>query len=109
MGNENQQKVLLFLTRSAAQPYWDILQKWIYQGAVEDPYQEFMVEDHQLQTLDTLSLTAYSDDYSEKRYSLRRNRVPSFLLPLTDAILRTGKYLNVIKQCGDYHTSIVKK
>ena len=48
MGNDKQQKLLLSLTRSAAQPYWDILQKWIYQGSVEDPYLEFMVEDHQV-------------------------------------------------------------
>ena len=101
MGNEKQQKLLLSLTRSAAQPYWEILQKWIYQGSVEDPYLEFMVEDHQVNSMDQLSpSTAYSDDYWEKRYTLRRDRVPSFLLPLTDQILRTGKYLNVIKQCG---------
>lgn len=100
MGNEKQQKLLLALTRSAAQPYWDVLQKWIYQGSVEDPYLEFMVEDHQVVSMDKLSPTAYSDDYWEKRYTLRRDRVPSFLLPLTDQILRTGKYLNVIKQCG---------
>lgn len=100
MGNDKQQKLLLSLTRSAAQPYWEILQKWIYQGSVEDPYLEFMVEDHQVVSMDKLSPTAYSDDYWEKRYTLRRDRVPSFLLPLTDQILRTGKYLNVIKQCG---------
>lgn len=103
MGDEKQQKLLLSLTRSATQPYWDILQKWIYQGSVEDPYFEFMVEDHQVVSLDKLSATAYSDDYWEKRYTLRRDRVPSFLLPLTDQILRTGKYLNVIKQCGKIH------
>lgn len=100
MGNEKQQKLLLSLTRSASQPYWNILQKWIYQGSVEDPYLEFMVEDHQVVSMDKLSPTAYSDDYWEKRYTLRRDRVPSFLLPQTDQILRTGKYLNVIKQCG---------
>lgn len=100
MGDEKQQNLLLSLSRSATQPYWDILQKWIYQGTVEDPYFEFMVEDHQVVSLDKLSATAYSDDYWEKRYTLRRDRVPSFLLPLTDQILRTGKYLNVIKQCG---------
>ena len=102
MGNEKQQKLLLSLTRFAAKPYWHILQQWIYQGTVQDPYLEFMVEDHQQHGdgSDELSSTAYSDDYWEKRYALRRERVPSFLLPLADQILRTGKYLNVIKQCG---------
>ena len=109
MGNDKQQKLLLSLTRSAAQPYWEILQKWIYHGSVEDPYLEFMVEDHQVVSMDKLSPTAYSDDYWEKRYTLRRDRVPSFLLPLTDQILRTGKYLNVIKQCGMLPSQIFYK
>ena len=60
----------------------------------------YMMIFFQVVSMDKLSPTAYSDDYWEKRYTLRRDRVPSFLLPLTDQILRTGKYLNVIKQCG---------
>lgn len=31
MGNDKQQKLLLSLTRFAVKPYWQILQKWIYQ------------------------------------------------------------------------------
>lgn len=29
-----------------------------------------------------------------------RERVPTFLEKISDVILRTGKYLNVIRQCG---------
>lgn len=100
MGNQKQQNLLLKLTRAACRPYWNILCKWIYYGTVEDPYNEFMVEDHQMVAMDRSSPSSYSDDYWEKRYILCLEKVPSFLVPLADKILRTGKYLNVIKQCG---------
>jgi gamma-tubulin complex component 2 len=43
----------------------------------------------------------YSADYWEKRYTIRRERIPVFLERVADVILRTGKYLNVIRQCGE--------
>lgn len=42
----------------------------------------------------------YSADYWEKKYTVRRERIPVFLEPVADIVLRAGKYLNVIRQCG---------
>lgn len=42
----------------------------------------------------------YSADYWDKKYSIRRERVPKFLEAVSDIILKAGKYLNVIRQCG---------
>ncbi|KAI4462823.1 gamma tubulin complex protein [Holotrichia oblita] len=42
----------------------------------------------------------YSADYWDKKYIIRRERIPKFLEPVADIILRAGKYLNVIRQCG---------
>lgn len=42
----------------------------------------------------------YSADYWAKRYTIRRERIPKFLERVSDHILRAGKYLNVIRQCG---------
>lgn len=41
----------------------------------------------------------YSDDYWERRYSIKADQIPAFLHSNVDKILRTGKYLNVIQQC----------
>ena len=41
----------------------------------------------------------YSDDYWERRYSIKSEVVPEFLRNYSKMILRTGKYLNVIQQC----------
>lgn len=43
----------------------------------------------------------YSADYWEKKYAVRRERIPKFLEPVSDMILKAGKYLNVIRQCGE--------
>lgn len=43
----------------------------------------------------------YSSDYWDKKYAIRRERIPKFLEPMADKILKAGKYLNVIRQCGN--------
>lgn len=49
----------------------------------------------------------YSADYWVKKYSIRRERIPKFLESVSDIILKAGKYLNVIRQCGKVHKIIV--
>ena len=44
-------------------------------------------------------ITFFSDDYWERRYSIKADQIPAFLHANVDKILRTGKYLNVIQQC----------
>lgn len=61
-----------------------------------------MVEDNERICKRDVPLALDYADYWEKRYLLRRNRMPRFLKKVDDIILRTGKYLNVIQQCGKY-------
>ncbi|KAF9412982.1 hypothetical protein HW555_008679 [Spodoptera exigua] len=99
MGDARAQEISLFLTERACRPYLCILDQWIHKGTIVDPFQEFMIEDNELINKEELPVD-YSADYWEKRYSIQRDRVPKFLDKFTDIILRTGKYLNVISQCG---------
>ncbi|XP_046395622.1 gamma-tubulin complex component 2-like isoform X2 [Ischnura elegans] len=99
MGEQGSQELCLYLTQAACVPYMEILEKWVYKGVINDPYEEFLVEDNEVIEMEELPLD-YSDDYWEKRYTVRRERIPSFLEKVADVILRTGKYLNVIRQCG---------
>ena len=62
-----------------------------------DPVKDFYVEDHEVVNT-TFLPTENNDDYWEKRFCLRMDMVPAFLIH-ADNILRTGKYLNVIQQC----------
>ncbi|XP_059621004.1 gamma-tubulin complex component 2 homolog isoform X2 [Phlebotomus argentipes] len=97
-GNANARKTLIDLMQKAAVPYMEALQAWIYKGAVADPHNEFLIEDTEV------CPKGIEDDYTlnywAARYMVHHDRIPRFLENLSDIILRTGKYLNVIRQCG---------
>ncbi|GFY00608.1 gamma-tubulin complex component 2 [Trichonephila clavipes] len=98
-GSNKAREICHTLTRAATLPYFEILEKWIYKGIISDYYSEFVVEDNELIKKEDLP-TEYSDAYWERRYTIRRDQIPIFLSKAADMILRTGKYLNVIRQCG---------
>ncbi|XP_042231927.1 gamma-tubulin complex component 2-like isoform X4 [Homarus americanus] len=91
------QHVMVFLTQSAAVPYMNMLAKWLYRGIINDPYNEFMVVDRESGNEENED-EDLADDYWEKRYSTIPHNIPTFLQAHANVILRTGKYLNVIRQ-----------
>ncbi|XP_069970961.1 gamma-tubulin complex component 2 isoform X2 [Penaeus vannamei] len=91
------QEVMVFLTQAAAVPYMNMLAKWLYRGIINDPYNEFMVVDRESGTEENEDQDL-ADDYWEKRYTIIPHNIPAFLQMHADVILRTGKYLNVIRQ-----------
>lgn len=99
-GDSPSQKLLIHLTQMAAVPYMEIMQLWILKGVIVDPQMEFFVVDNERIEREEMPEQHYSADYWEKRYVINREKVPRFLEKLSDVILRTGKYLNVIRQCG---------
>ncbi|CAK9804480.1 Gamma-tubulin complex component 2 [Anthophora plagiata] len=98
-GEAKFKELCLFLIQTASIPYMQILEKWVYKGVICDPYEEFFVEDNELIQREELPID-YSADYWEKRYTMRPERIPTFLNEQAQTILRTGKYFNVIRQCG---------
>ena len=97
-GNPKSEKILQYLVELSSKPFFETLSKWLYRGVIIDPGKDFFVEDHEVVDRNSLP-TEYNDDYWEKRYCLRVDRIPTFLHRFADTILRTGKYLNVIQQC----------
>ncbi|XP_072139030.1 gamma-tubulin complex component 2 [Mobula birostris] len=97
-GDNQAQELCLYLTKAASVPYFEILEKWIYRGIIQDPYSEFMVEEHELKKEKIQE--DYNDKYWDQRYTIIQHRIPSFLQKLADKILSTGKYLNVVRECG---------
>ncbi|XP_007897077.1 gamma-tubulin complex component 2 isoform X1 [Callorhinchus milii] len=97
-GDSQAQELCLYLTKAASVPYFEILEKWIYRGIIQDPYSEFMVEEHELQKEKIQE--DYNDKYWDRRYTIIQHRIPSFLQKMADKILSTGKYLNVVRECG---------
>ena len=99
IGEPRTQELCLHLTRAACHPYFSSLSQWIHQGLVHDPYSEFMVREHEDIRKDRLH-AEYNDSYWERRYTVLQDNIPSFLESVADKILCSGKYLNVVRECG---------
>ncbi|KAF5948218.1 hypothetical protein HYC85_014175 [Camellia sinensis] len=86
------------MTQSASSAYLGILERWVYEGVIDDPYGEFFIAENK--SLQKESLTQdYGAKYWRQRYSLKDD-IPSFLANAAGTILTTGKYLNVMRECG---------
>lgn len=99
IGDVRTQELMLHMAQAASTPYLTILEGWIYRGVIEDPFQEFMVEEEVRLDKDRVK-RHYNDLYWDRRYTLCPARTPAFLAKLSDKILRTGKYLNVMRESG---------
>ncbi|ELU18812.1 hypothetical protein CAPTEDRAFT_5306 [Capitella teleta] len=100
IGDNKGQELCLFLTQAACVPYFEILERWIYKGLIVDPYSEFLVEENSVVGKEKLQ-EDYNDSYPfGMHYTICRERVPVFLETVAQKILSTGKYLNVVRQCG---------
>eukprot|EP00898_Chlorokybus_atmophyticus_P003738 jgi/Chlat1/4365/Chrsp29S04513 len=97
-GDTMARKLLQRLMQATCAPYFRMLERWVYEGVVEDPYGEFLIEERL--ELRKESLTEDKDAlYWQQRYTVRSD-VPVFLKAAVDMILTTGKYLNAIRECG---------
>lgn len=88
-----------FLLEKAAEPFLKILMKWIYYGVLDDPFDEFLVKEDPSMNKDNIEKD-FNDSYWQKRFTFREEMIPIFLQKLSIKILHTGKYLNVIRECG---------
>lgn len=74
-----------------------MLKLWISKGIIYDPGNEFFIIDYQNPGT---SQSTHSSIYWEGRYIFQPDNIPIYFRDFADKILRTGKYLNVIRECG---------
>ncbi|ODH37368.1 hypothetical protein ACO22_02643 [Paracoccidioides brasiliensis] len=91
--------LLQTLLREASRPYMTMLNEWLHQGAINDPHAEFLIKEQKGIKRDKLE-EDYTDEYWEKRYTIRDCEVPPQLDTVGDKVLLAGKYLNVVRECG---------
>ncbi|XP_021772290.1 gamma-tubulin complex component 2-like [Chenopodium quinoa] len=82
----------------ASSAYLKMLERWVYEGVIDDPYGEFFIAENRSLQKESLTLD-YDAKYWRQRYSLKTS-IPSFLADVAGTILTTGKYLNVMRECG---------
>ncbi|KAG7970424.1 hypothetical protein I3843_07G083800 [Carya illinoinensis] len=99
MAGDNAVRLLLEkMVQCASNAYLGILERWVYEGVIDDPYGEFFIVENK--SLQKESLTQdYDAKYWRQRYSLK-DGIPSFLANIAGTISTTGKYLNVMRECG---------
>ena len=94
-GNRKSREIYKYLQVCAAKPYYDMLTDWVYEGKIDDPYNEFLISVNESQQAHNL-LDDFNTKYWEERYTIRNTMVPEELKAMANKILVTGKYLNVL-------------
>lgn len=98
-GDPTTKTLLESLVRESSRPYMTMLNEWLHHGGIKDPYAEFLVKEQKWIRREKLE-EDYTDEYWEKRYTIRESEVPPQLEGVKDKVLLAGKYLNVVRECG---------
>ena len=88
-----------FILEKSSVPYIQILKKWIFEGILDDNFEEFIVKENLEFKKEQVS-EDLNNLYWLERFTFREDMIPNFLLKYKDKVLHTGKYLNVIRECG---------
>ena len=90
----------LRLLGAASKPYVRAVERWVYEGVVDDPYDEFLVLPAGDLRKESLA-DEYNAKYWDRRYSLRPE-TPRFLNgALARKALTTGKYIDAARESWD--------
>lgn len=103
-GDPATKTLLETLLRESSRPYMTMLNEWLHHGGIKDPHAEFLVKEQKWIKREKLE-EDYTDEYWEKRYTIRDNEVPPQLDSVRDKVLLAGKYLNVVRECGGVDVS----
>lgn len=103
-GDPTAKTLLETLLREASRPYMAMLNEWLHHGGIKDPHAEFLVKEQKWIKREKLE-EDYTDEYWEKRYTIRENEVPPQLDSVKEKVLLAGKYLNVVRECGGVDVS----
>lgn len=101
VGADDVGHILALIVGKAAAPIFEIMDIWIRKGVVDDPYNEFFIVENKVYAGSAKKATiATSANAWELRYTVNRENLPDFLAPFVENVLRSGKYLNVLRECG---------
>lgn len=103
-GDPAARSLLTSLLRDASRPYMVMLNEWLHHGSIKDPHAEFLVREQKSIKRERLE-EDYTDEYWERRYTIRDTDVPPQLEGVKDKVLLAGKYLNVVRECGGVDVS----
>ncbi|KAI9495284.1 Spc98 family-domain-containing protein [Zychaea mexicana] len=88
------QNYIRAMLEEVSKPFYEMLQRWIYEGELDDPYQEFFV---------ACDPSVCEEELWRNKYTIRENMIPSFISgELAQKIFLIGKSINFIRySCQD--------
>jgi gamma-tubulin complex component 2 len=104
-GDPAARALLTTLLRDASRPYMQMLNEWLHHGGINDPHSEFLIKEQRSIRRERLEQD-YTDEYWERRYTIRDHDVPPQLEGVKGKVLLAGKYLNVVRECGGVDVSL---
>ncbi|KAH6856737.1 Spc98 family-domain-containing protein [Chaetomium sp. MPI-CAGE-AT-0009] len=107
-GDPAARALLTSLLRDASRPYMQMLNEWLHHGGINDPHSEFLIKEQRSIRRERLEQD-YTDEYWERRYTIRDHDIPPQLEGVKDKVLLAGKYLNVVRECGGVDVSLQVK
>jgi gamma-tubulin complex component 2 len=101
-GSQQIRKLLQFIFQSSAVPLLSFVEKWIYEGLIDDPFDEFFIKINEAISPDVLG-PEYEGQFWNRRFELVRERLPhgSFLSKSAiEKVVFAGKAIAVLTICG---------
>jgi gamma-tubulin complex component 2 len=101
-GSQQIRKLLQFIFQSSAIPLLNFVEKWIYDGVVDDPFDEFFIRINDTISPEVLG-PEYEGQFWQRRFEVVEDRVPkgSFLSKSAiEKIAFAGKAIAVLTICG---------
>ena len=94
-----QYPLLLYIFKCISVPYIRLLTTWLFDGKLNDPYNEFFV------TSDDASLRSRDRHFWTQGFQLKHKggSIPLFLDELSDSIFACGKAINLLKVTDQDH------
>lgn len=103
-GDPAARALLTTLLRDSSKPYMVMLNEWLHHGSINDPHGEFLIKEQKSLRRERLEQD-YTDEYWERRYTIREKEIPPQLEAVKEKVLLAGKYLNVVRECGGVDVS----
>lgn len=98
-GDSASRSLVQSILQASATPLISALDKWLHYGDIDDPYEDFMIEENPHLKKESLA-SDYDSMYWHQRYTLRESAIPKQLGPHASTILLTGKTLNALRECN---------
>ncbi|ORZ02633.1 Spc98 family-domain-containing protein [Syncephalastrum racemosum] len=88
------QQFIKDMLEEVSKPFYEMLQRWVYEGELDDPYGEFFV---------ACDPMVSEEELWQSKYSIRKDMIPSYISnELAQKIFSIGKSLNFIRySCHD--------